>query len=189
MVKEKIDKKYYYIIIGLLIISIISGVAAAQESSQYVRDLLEQLVPTLSLLKSLPPLAIFLFIFINNSLKALLVILLGFLFGLFPLYFIYANGRLIGLISALVFAKSGLTLTLGGILPHGIFEITAIIIAASYGLWLGVRFFQTITQKIPFWGAFRRAMAVYARVVLPLLLVAALIETFVTPLIISFLTK
>jgi len=64
-------------------------------------------------------------------------------------------------------------------LPYGVFEIPALLIAASYGLWLGVTAFRRMRGKeitllrVNIEHAFRR----YFAVVFPLLIVAAAIET------------
>jgi stage II sporulation protein M len=65
------------------------------------------------------------------------------------------------------------------ILPYGVFEIPALLIAASYGLWLGVMVVRRMRGKectllrSHIEHAFRR----YFAVVFPLLIVAAAIET------------
>ncbi len=65
------------------------------------------------------------------------------------------------------------------VLPHGVFELPAPLIAASYGLWLGVTAVRRMRGKestplgIHIEHAFRR----YLAVVFPLLVIAAGIET------------
>jgi hypothetical protein len=65
------------------------------------------------------------------------------------------------------------------VLPHGVFELPALLIAASYGLWLGVTVFRRIRGKesillrFHIEHAFRR----YFAIVFPLLIIAAAIET------------
>jgi stage II sporulation protein M len=66
------------------------------------------------------------------------------------------------------------------VLPHGVFELPALLIAASYGLWLGVTVVRRMRGKeskskllrFHIEYAFRR----YFAVVFPLLIVAAGIE-------------
>ncbi|HZG55571.1 stage II sporulation protein M [Paenibacillus sp.] len=82
----------------------------------------------------------FLFIFVNNFLKSLLAVFLGALFGLFPLYFVISNGLIIGYVvsSAGAAGADVGSLIVRGLLPHGLLEVTAILIAASYGLKYGL---------------------------------------------------
>ena len=64
-------------------------------------------------------------------------------------------------------------------MPHGVFEIPALLLAASYGLWLVVMVVRRMRGKestlLRFYieHAFRR----YFAIVFPLLIVAAAIET------------
>jgi len=81
----------------------------------------------------------FLFIFINNFVKSVLVVFLGALFGIFPIYFMVMNGMILGYVAATAGesgANVGQVIVLG-ILPHGVLELTAVVIAASYGLKYG----------------------------------------------------
>ncbi|HLC95668.1 MAG TPA: stage II sporulation protein M, partial [Patescibacteria group bacterium] len=66
-------------------------------------------------------------------------------------------------------------------LPHGVIELFAFFLATSYGLWLGNRFLQKIQHREPLRPHVKNALIVFLRVIVPLLFVAALIETFVTP--------
>jgi stage II sporulation protein M len=65
------------------------------------------------------------------------------------------------------------------VLPHGVVEIPALLIAASYGLWIGVMVVRRMRGKesthlrVHIQHALRR----YLVVVFPLLTVAAAIET------------
>ncbi|HZG74903.1 MAG TPA: stage II sporulation protein M [Paenibacillus sp.] len=86
-----------------------------------------------------PQVWMFLFIFINNFVKSLLVVFLGALFGVFPMFFLLTNGMILGYIAA-VAGDAGANVTalvVRGILPHGLLEITALVIAAAYGLKYG----------------------------------------------------
>jgi len=83
---------------------------------------------------------LFVFIFINNFLKAILAVFLGALFGLFPVVFLVSNGMLLGYVVASIKA-AGLDVAdsvIRGLLPHGVLEIFAILVAAAYGLRYGV---------------------------------------------------
>ena len=73
-----------------------------------------------------------------------------------------------------------------GILPHGIFEIPAIFLSASAILYFGARM-VTPTPGETLGETFIRAFAVWAKIfvglVFPLLLIAAFVEAYITPLI------
>lgn len=134
-------------------------------------------------LKELSPPAVLLFIFLNNALKGLIAILLGCLFGVVPIIFVAGNGYLLGLLISLSLPQIGPQGTALRILPHAIFEIPAFLVAGGFGLWLGVKFIGKIRRQNPFIPSLSLSLKYYVRVLVPLFLAAALIETFITPLI------
>jgi stage II sporulation protein M len=157
----------------------------AVQDPQGSRDTINQLFSGLSFARNIPTFQLFIFIFLNNAIKALLVILLGFLFGIVPIFFVFTNANLIGLVVAVFGPREGFLQVVLSLLPHGIFEIPAILIASGYGLWLGVKFYRKLRYEEPFMEAFRFSMRKYFTVVFPLLLLAAFIEAYIT----SFLVK
>lgn len=125
------------------------------------------------------------FIFFNNAIKSFMVMYLGLFFGIIPVFFLVMNGMIIGyLLSSL--HEQGINvfeLVLRGLLPHGILEIPAILIASAYGLKLGGIAMQWISGRQG--GA--RLLKHKLRMTLPLmlvltvvLLVAAIVESTVT---------
>lgn len=130
-------------------------------------------------------------IFGNNISKAYMSMFAGFLFGIFPIYFIYVNSQIIGVVSSIVYLGSGGPVILAGLLPHGITESIAIITSSGYGVWLGVKFFRMIFYKesAAFKEATFYALSKYVKIILPLLLFSAIIETYVTPLVVHHFSK
>lgn len=65
-------------------------------------------------------------------------------------------------------------------LPHGVFEIPALIISVAYGLWVGVTFARRIRQRrlAGFGDQVIHAIRMFFKVALPLFILAAVIETF-----------
>ncbi|AHD07500.1 putative membrane protein [Paenibacillus larvae subsp. larvae DSM 25430] len=84
-----------------------------------------------------PQIWFFVVIFLNNSIKALLFIFSGLFFGLLPLFSMISNGLLLGFLISRTPASDVFEMVAKGILPHGIIELPAIIIASAYGLKLG----------------------------------------------------
>lgn len=87
-----------------------------------------------------PTLLFIIFIFFNNALKSILVMYLGMLFGIVPIVFLAINGMMLGYLVTKASEQGGgelFTLIVKGLLPHGIIEIPAIIIACAYGLKFG----------------------------------------------------
>ena len=81
---------------------------------------------------------------------------------------------------------SPIQLALSGILPHGIFEIPAIILSNAAVLHLGAVLVTPMPQRT-LGEVFLEALADWAKIgvglVFPLLTIAAAVETWITPLI------
>lgn len=101
--------------------------------------------------------------------------------------FIAFNGYLVGVIAYLAAQEKGLLFILLALLPHGILELPMVFLAAGIGLRLGHQVFSALIGKpTQIKREFKEGLVFYFHWILPLLLVAALIETFITPLILSF---
>lgn len=133
------------------------------------------------------PVLLMLIIFANNAGKGLIAMLAGFFFGIFPVLFITLNGYIVGVVVSLRQSDWGIQKVLMAILPHGILEIPAIIIACSYGVWLGYRFYMSLFAGEAFKPYLMHALKVYLRVIVPILLIAAAVEAFITPVLIPSL--
>lgn len=115
--------------------------------------------------------------------------------GLFPFLYLSALPLGFNLFIVGVFAAYyqqcgfGLGAYLVGILPHGVFELTALVISCAAGLALC----RAVTQKLRGRGEVSLLRTLLGMVhvlwlaVIPLLLLAAAIETFVTPALLSAL--
>ena len=128
-------------------------------------------------------------IFGNNIRAFVLTACYGFIpFVFLPVVSLALNGAILGLFAAF-YVNNGQSLLvyLAGILPHGIFELPAMVLAMSCGLYLC----RVITDYVRFnrKGTVKPALANIARVmvlnVLPLTAIAAVIEANVTPLILA----
>lgn len=142
--------------------------------------LIEQLSKDLGALKEINAVAMFLFIFANNAVKAFAMAMLGTFFGVVPILFIIVNGLLIGVTSSVIVAHQGIEFLFVGIAPHGILEIPAFLIAGAYGMRLGKRYYRSLRYGDPFKPLFFRVLRELIRIVLPLLVAASFIETFIT---------
>lgn len=177
-------KKYYVITTAVFFASIAAGYVFALLDIDGARSVFMELASILSVAKDFGPLETFLFIFLNNSSKALAIILLGFFFGIIPLLSLGANGLILGVVLAVIQVDRSGKAVLGAILsllPHGIFEMPAIIICSGLGLMLGVKFFRLLVKKEPFRHNLKLAMLIFCKLALPLITIAAVAETFISP--------
>ena len=90
------------------------------------------------------------------------------------------NGLLIGSLGYLGTMRWGLPLTLAALLPHGVIELTAMVIAAALGITYALRSMQESGHCREF-GSYAR---VFLTVVTPMVAIAALIEVYVTHIVI-----
>jgi stage II sporulation protein M len=147
-----------------------------------LQDLLKEFAQMFS---GLPRLQLAIAIFFNNSLKTLIVILLGPLLGIAPVVFLIMNGAILGAVLPVAAASKGLWSSLMTILPHGIVELPAILLGTSIGLRLGVHACRRWTGSADrsLLSELRDGMRIYFAVIVPLLLLAAAVEVYITPLV------
>lgn len=133
--------------------------------------------------------ALFLIIFFNNAIKSLLVVGLGAGFALYPLFFLVANGIMIGYLVSNPATGMSPAEVAAALLPHGIIEIPAVLLAAGYGIRLGWICGRAILS-LPVEAARKRAVEEFRAffavvpalvvVVIAALLMAAAVESTLT---------
>ena len=173
---DRTIKPYVLILTSIFVASFLAGTIAptsfqkeAAEASRFIADMLQGLSGGRLIYN----------ILVHNVMASILILLSGVLFGIVPIFSMGANGFFLGVIYRQTAEMAGFSKAAIMILPHGVFEIPALLIAASYGLWLGVMTVQRMRGKestllrFQIEHAFRR----YFAVVFPLLIVAAGIET------------
>lgn len=122
---------------------------------------------------------VFLFILVNNLLATILMLLLGVAFGILTMFGIVSNGLVLGVLWVQAAGITGYWEAVLEVLPHGVFEIPAMLLAAAYGLRLGMAALERIRGRkvLPISGQLKYALRRYVEIVLPLLVIAAAIET------------
>lgn len=179
-------RKYVLIVTDIFILSLIVGLLVSVKNPALSENYLETFKESFGWIKTLNPLAIMLLIFLNNALKSMLALVLGVGLGIIPILFVAGNGIILGMLADTISRHLGMTFVAAALLPHGIIEVPAILISAGIGLRLGHKMYPSLTgMKTDIKKELREGMGFYMRVIVPLLFVAAMIETFVTPLIAS----
>jgi len=123
-------------------------------------------------------------LFVNNLQACFLLFLGGASFGILTIFIMSLNGIVIGAIMEIISKDHSPLFVAAALIPHGIFEIPAFIIAGALGILLA----QSLIAE--WYGSGDTAVAAhaYARLflatVLPLVLAAALVEAFITPVVI-----
>ncbi|QMV41538.1 stage II sporulation protein M [Cohnella cholangitidis] len=136
-----------------------------------------------------PELTAFVRITLNNVFAAVMIMAFGIVAGIMPVISLVSNGMVIGYVLGEA-AEQGHNLwasVIKGILPHGIFELSAVFLAAAFGMRFGMTLikgvFGSAFGKSQAWQPFVRTAigAVPAVIlVLVLLLVAGVVESTVT---------
>ena len=114
------------------------------------------------------------FIFFNNLQSSFLGLFLGVGLGVFSFITGIVNGYILGFVMLKSVQANGV-LVLWKLLPHGIFELPALFISLGLGMKLGTFIFKKNKIVILKRYLFESARA-FVFVILPLLLIAAIIE-------------
>jgi stage II sporulation protein M len=126
-------------------------------------------------------------IFFKNALAVVLGFLLSPILCLFPIFTLALNGVFLSFVSVMVVQQRSLFYLVAGILPHGIIEIPAVIIgeaaALSFGTMAISALFNSDRRKLLLPNLKQNLK--YLTLALGLLVPAAIIETFVTPLVLG----
>jgi stage II sporulation protein M len=165
-------KIYFLIIFALFFISSLIGFLFPVFLVEFIEELIRELVERTTGMNTIE---LFVFIFSRNLMTAFTGLMFGIILGLFPLFLTFFNGYVLGFVSNRVVGVSGLSV-LWRLLPHGIFEFPALIISLGLGVKLA-SFILTGKPKKQLMYDLENSLRVFLFVVLPLLLIAAIIET------------
>ncbi len=169
----KDSRKYIYsIIIVFFIFSLIAYfLPVPQVVSERILELIQDII---SKTEGMNFFDLFSYIFFNNLKVSFLSVLLGIFFGVIPVVFSITNGYILGFVASIT-TKEESILSLWRIFPHGIFELPAVFIAMALGLRLGLYIF--LEKKMTFKKTLKHMAKVFVLVIIPLLFIAAFIET------------
>jgi stage II sporulation protein M len=132
-----------------------------------------------------------LLLFKNNFTASIIMILSGVLLSIYPLIGLLMNGMVVGYVMALT-AKTGQipiwALVSFGILPHGILEIPAFLLAGAMGIKLGYMWLRPLVGKtrLQSVGSVFIEVLYVIPVIFVLLAAAAAIEGFLTPQLLNW---
>ncbi|MBI2047239.1 stage II sporulation protein M [Candidatus Pacearchaeota archaeon] len=139
---------------------------------EYMLKIIKELVEKTANMNNLQ---LFIFIFKNNFTSIFLGMVFGIVLGIYPLIITIFNGYFGGFVAQRAAASSGYPVLLK-LLPHGIFELPAIIIAMAVGARFGMFVFAK-NKKQEFLHCLENLLRIFLFIILPLLLIAAIIET------------
>ena len=153
-----IDRSWAYILLAtaVVLLTTIIGFVFPQLFEEQVLKILQNMLVEL---KGLTTVELIVYIFFNNLKATFFAIVFGIFFGIFPIIAGVVNGYVIGFTANLAVSQNG-PLILWRLIPHGIFEIPAILMSIGVGFYLGSRFLEktfnikSIKKRISFIGLF-----------------------------------
>jgi stage II sporulation protein M len=176
---------YIGLSVAIFAVTAVMGYYTAEYNPALADEWLKEL-DALKWILGQPPIIIMIIIFLKNFLASIMSVLLGLGMGIMPLIVDTSNGFMLGLVSYSVLQKEGLLYLLAGILPHGIIELPTVLVSIALGFRLGyVLILSVLGERADLREEIEIAVHFLIRWVMPLLLLAAAIETFITPIAIS----
>ncbi|SHK98206.1 stage II sporulation protein M [Alicyclobacillus tolerans] len=183
-----------------LLLGALFGFYQPSLASHLAQPVLHQMKQSVQSLEGHSWFRFFLYIFLHNTFSIAMTMLLGVVFGLFPAWNMWLNGMVIGY---LLHADAQLGIPAGklilyGLAPHGIFELTAVFWASAVGLLNGWTLLTSLLnafrndsvvnhpvspeiRKESVWRIVIRYNLRAFPFMVGLLLIAAVIESTVTP--------
>jgi len=179
-------KKWIFIAIFLFGIGLVFGLATPTSGINLLSEDIATLQELNSILVPFEFLTVIL-VLVKNASVLLLSFALSPIFCLMPILALTVNGWFIAFISAIVIQEESLGFVLAGLLPHGIFELPAFILGEAAALSFGVMAILALFKRE------RRNLLLpslkqdlrYLMVALVLLVPAAIIEIYITPLLLT----
>lgn len=180
-------KRWVFVAIFLFSIALVFGLFTPASITSFLSKDIATLKELSSILAPFKLLTAIL-IFAKNTSSLLLSFALSPIFCLLPIFALVVNGWLLAFVSAIVIEEESLGFLLAGLLPHGIFELPALILGQAAALSFGAMAMLALFKKE------KRSLLLpslkqnfkYLMVALVLLLPAAVIETYITPWLLTY---
>ena len=178
-------RRWLFSSIFLFVIGLAWGLSVSPDTSGPLASNVANLRSLADFMAPLPQTSVFLFIFLKNAIAILVSFALSPFFLIVPTAALVLNGGLLGLVSVMVVEEKSLGYLLAGTLPHGIFEIPALIIGEAAAFSFGAACMLALVRKD------KRQQLLpnlkqnlwHLGIALTLLVPAAFIETYLTPLL------
>jgi stage II sporulation protein M len=173
---EPAVRPYVVVVMCLFALTVALGTAAPPETAAFF---ISSFRAAFRPLRDLPHAQLFLTILAKNLSATFLTMMGGLLLGFPPILSVIGNGFVLGVFVRAASRTSGVIELVSRIAPHGVFELPAFWVAGAYGLWLGAGTLGLHRGREVggIRGLVGHAARRYLRVVVPLLTVAAAIES------------
>jgi stage II sporulation protein M len=167
------SKRYIYFSLALFIAASIIGFLFPGWFEEQILKLIEELIKKT---EDMGTFELIRFIMLNNIRSSFIALITGVFLGIIPLIITITNGYVIGFVANKTISIGGITV-LWRLLPHGVFEIPAVIISIGIGFRLGMFFIVSKKRNLrELWKELVSALKVFLLVIIPLLIIAGIIE-------------
>ena len=181
---------HYLIISGFILVAGFGIGFALSATEPAIGESLLQLFENMiagEIMDDTPPM-LALLLFLNNLEACIVIFIGGALLGVISVMILGFNGIIIGAILEIVRKESNDLVLLASIIPHGIFELPAVIASGALGLMLGRAVQEDISggkaAAEEAWNLGR----IFVRYIIPFVAIAAVIEAFITPAVLQLVT-
>lgn len=173
--------KWHYLAIAILILSIAVGYFFPHGEETFEQSPVYEMIKHYGeIYKPYNPSTV-IFLFLKNSITLSIAFFLSPIFLIPPTLILLINGFMTGFVAAAL----PLDFAIKALAPHGVFELSALVLAAAGGMNFGFCAFMKILKKrCSVVKSFREGLLFFASG-LVLLLIAAIIETYLTPFILG----
>ena len=173
---DRTIKPYILILSLIFVAAFLAGILAPSSTRQQMTEAFQVVVDNY---RGLEGGKLFFTILLHNVMVTIILLVSRVIVGIIPTFAIGANGFVLGVVYRQTAEVVGHSKAALKVLPHGVFELPALLLAASYGLCLGVTVVRRMRGKEStlFRSNIAHAFRQYLAVVFPLLIVAAGIET------------
>ena len=141
---DRTIKPYILILALVFAASFLAGTVAPASIMRQMTEMFQTIVGNY---KGFAGGALFFNILVQNVMATIFVLISGVALGIIPTLAIGSNGFGLGVLYRQAAELSGYSKAALKVLPYGVFEIPALLIAASYGLWLGVMVVRRMRGK------------------------------------------
>lgn len=197
------NRKSLLLSLGVLVLGAVVGFLAKDLMQEIMKAMLQQMSGVVDKVKYVNnPFYMFWLILKNNIFATISMISFGFLtLGVFSFFSLFINGALIGFLMA-TYASAGVNpwkMFAVGMLPHGIFEFPAILIACATGIrlgWFVMKWLGSLGLPKEKSRSTRESFHFYLKdlplivgTIVVLLIVAATVESLVTPFVLQWFSS
>lgn len=173
-------------LLALMALAYFAGIAVGLQAPEQLAEMvIEEARRLVESIITSDPFELALRIFLNNARVALIVALLSPLV-VAPGFLVFANGIILGIALTYAASKLGWVVAMASVLPHGILEIPALLLAAAASTSLGLAIWRAVRgRKREPWRKTLSSFAKAFTISLALFAAAAFVEAIVTPLLAS----